>query len=635
MPLLFETCGPAPKPRRMEAIGADDAHRLALAVFDARLEPCCECAGDAAEGHWSEAERIAFRAFANCYIREIDAGREAVDASTGRPVLVFDLHRSGRTLKVAVQYRSLCGTHEFGMAEIANRGEDRYRPIDRMAAVQCLIAEASDGHGDKATANRRGAELIMQVIQSTRAIASNLKNIRAPTNSREDLPAFIEAEQSVAGGHWLHPAPKSMEGIADWQRETYGPEAGRSFRLVAFAANRDLVREDAAYGPKPSEIALEIAGPEIASGLSEREALLLMHPLQAQHLLLKPQAKRLLAEGSLRLLGEAGPPFYATSSMRTVCSPDAAQMLKFSLPVRITNSVRRNGLEEMKAGAAMAAWLRRTGEAGRDDPLTILPDPAWITLAFDEDGESGFETIYRESLDANSDGAVPTMIAALLASPGGHGSSRLARTIGALSGSNDRRSRGRTARDWFEAYLAACLDPVVSFFDRTGIALEAHQQNALLKSKRGWPCGLVYRDNQGFYLSQQRQDEIAARFPEALGIDGLFFDEAEIVRRMSYYLVVNQIFAVIAHLGEEGLIDEEHSLSHLRDRLRRLYGRSRSSGRSFCEFVLESPTLVSKANLSLRLAAIDELSVGNHSGIYGTIANPLARSSAARVRRVS
>ncbi|MEN3794261.1 IucA/IucC family protein [Fulvimarina sp. MAC3] len=632
MPSLCETLVSTPKPDH--ALHPEGQGAAALAVSSTAVHQAGDCLGDAPDDDWNRAERIAFRAFANGYMREIDAGRLVFDGFSESPFLLFDLPNLGRTLRAELRYRSLCGTNDFGSVEIANI-EGRYRPIDRMAAIQGLIAEASHGRGDAVTAARRAAELVMQVVESTRAIAKNLEGKRTRINGRQALPAFVEAEQSVSGGHWLHPAPKSMDGIADWQRAIYGPEAGRSFRLVAFAADRDLVREAAAYGPKPSELALEIAGRKIASGLSGHEALLLMHPLQAQHLLLKPELSPALAEDRLRCLGEAGPPFFATSSMRTVYSPDARHMLKFSLPVRITNSIRKNGLEEMRAGAAMAAWLRRAGQAGRRDRLTILPDPAWTTLAFANGAESGFETIYRDVLEANPDGTYPTMIAALLTSPDGHGRSRLARMIAKLAGSRDPRSLERTARQWFAAYLASSLDPLVSFFDQTGIALEAHQQNALLKSERGWPCGLVYRDNQGFYLTCERRDEIAAQFPEALGIDGLFFGEAEIVGRMSYYLVVNQIFAVIARLGEEGLLREEAGLSDLRDRLERLHGETVSSGRRFCDFVLESPELVSKANLGLRLAAIDELAAGNVSGIYGAIANPIAGLRAARPRRVS
>ncbi|EAU41967.1 IucA/IucC [Fulvimarina pelagi HTCC2506] len=585
---------------------------------------------------WAEAEQIAFRAFANCYSREIDGGRIVRGNPTGVSAIEWQLPSVGRIVRAGIAYRSLCGAHRF--SDVQGVAEDGlgFRPIDRLTAIQWMITEAGRRTDGGAVDTLKSAELFMQVIASTRAVALNIARLTTPAVAHPSVPSFVETEQSVLGGHWLHPTPKSMDGIAGWQREVYGPETGRSFRLAAFAVRQDLVRESAAYGPLPSALAVAIAGETFArERLRDDEALLLMHPLQAQHLLLTPAVEAMGEDGLLRPLGESGPCFYATSSMRTVYAPHASHMLKFSLPVQITNSVRRNRIEEMKAGAAMAAWLSLTGRAGPREPLTILPDPAWITVTMPGFSESGFETIYRQTIGPDSHGDYPTMIAALVACAPRGGDSLLKRWIARLAGGAGHAELARTAAAWFEAYLAASLDPVVFFFDRTGIALEAHQQNALLKSHRGWPSGLLYRDNQGFYLSRERRGEITADFPEAIGIDGLFFDEAEIVGRMSYYLLVNQVFAVVACLGEDGLMAEEQGLARLRARLEGLHSQTKSSGRHFCELVLDAPELVLKANLGLRLAAIDELATGHGAGVYTRIANPVAHIGIPNARLAS
>ena len=36
-------------------------------------------------------------------------------------------------------------------------------------------------------------------------------------------------------------------------------------------------------------------------------------------------------------------------------------------------------------------------------------------------------------------------------------------------------------------------------------ALEAHQQNMLVDVSKGWPTEVVYRDSQGFYLSERHR----------------------------------------------------------------------------------------------------------------------------------
>ncbi|MFP3520836.1 IucA/IucC family protein, partial [Pseudomonas sp. SIMBA_077] len=77
-----------------------------------------------------------------------------------------------------------------------------------------------------------------------------------------------------------------------------------------------------------------------------------MHPLQAEALRLDADVQPMLRGGLLRDLGACDAPFTATSSVRTVYSRSQPWMLKFSLPVQITNSLRRNRRHELDAGIA-------------------------------------------------------------------------------------------------------------------------------------------------------------------------------------------------------------------------------------------------------------------------------------------
>ena len=77
-------------------------------------------------------------------------------------------------------------------------------------------------------------------------------------------------------------------------------------------------------------------------------------------------------KGALRDLGEAGAPWLPTSSSRSLYSETNSDMIKFSLSVRLTNSVRTLSVKEVKRGMHRRGWRKR--HAGRAP--CALPDHA-------------------------------------------------------------------------------------------------------------------------------------------------------------------------------------------------------------------------------------------------------------------
>jgi N2-citryl-N6-acetyl-N6-hydroxylysine synthase len=88
-----------------------------------------------------------------------------------------------------------------------------------------------------------------------------------------------------------------------------------------------------------------------------------MHPWQADYLLEQDWCQRLAENGSLQDLGEAGAQWLPTSSSRSLYSETNSDMIKFSLSVRLTNSVRTLSVKEVKRGCAWRVWRKRN--AGR------------------------------------------------------------------------------------------------------------------------------------------------------------------------------------------------------------------------------------------------------------------------------
>jgi len=570
------------------------------------------------------AEAATFQSFANCYLREVNPGTPVVHRIPAGSVecIEWSLPRQQTLLRAEILSASLCGPQHFGRLWVRAVSDAAWRQAEPMSTLHLLIHEAyrqmEDGRTDALRTFE--LELLMRVLDSYQQMALYIEKASPPP---QDEGHFIEAEQSLVFGHWQHPTPKSRQGMTFWQQERYAPELRGQFRLHYFAARESHVRQASAHGADVQEIVrsqLGRSGGDVEAGSDE--CLIPMHPLQAEALLLDPDVQALQRRGSLRHIGPAGPLFTATSSVRTVYSAHSDWMLKFSLPVRITNSVRINRRQELEAGVAMARLMHRIGFAERSANFRIIHDSAYVALDMPGREESGFEVILREN-PFRGDGARGVVtVAALTADPLPGEISRLERLVRRFA-ARRADSLPDAALSWFRHYFDCAVEPLIRLYDDYGIALEAHQQNSLLDIGAGYPTVGYYRDNQGFYLSERYRSLLAAHVPETETIASLYFPDSEIRDRFAYYLIVNQVFSVISRMSHDGLCDESVLLCAFRSHLERCAEKMTGAGKDFARHVLDLPTIASKANLTTRLFDIDELqSDGTHT-LYRQVPNPL------------
>ncbi|GLS31193.1 Siderophore synthetase component [Mesorhizobium albiziae] len=567
------------------------------------------------------AEQATFRSFANSYLRELNPGIPVFHRIGERNFDCVEISLPTRhaVLRIEIKSRSLCGMHLFGQIWIRQDAGLNWREIEPLLALHMLVLSAAEG--GSATHRQIEVELIERIFLSCQATKRYLD---AADRTAPSPVGFIAAEQSLYFGHPLHPTPKSLQGMTDWQQAVYAPELRGCFQLTYFAAAAHLVRGDSARNAVASivESLLGNDAGKVAAG--NGETLLPMHPLQAEALMLDPPVRALMASGQIRHLGPAGSTFTATSSVRTVYSDAAAWMPKFSLPIRITNSRRLNRRHELEAGVAVARLFERAGIDTFDPRLGFLHDSAYVTLDIPGQAESGFEVIFRENPFRGRAGDPVITVSALTAEPPPGGSSLFESVIRSVARNHDITMQ-HACRRWFECYLDCALDPLVRLYDRFGVALEAHQQNSLLDlSQQGLPSRYLYRDSQGFYLSNAFKARWYGLVPEIVQVRGLFFDDREIRDRFSYYLIVNQIFSVIARAGHDGLASEAELLGVLRTRLKKLAGEMTGAGGEFAAGLLDKPNITAKANLAIRLRNVDELAASGNT-IYTHFPNPLSR----------
>jgi RimJ/RimL family protein N-acetyltransferase len=351
------------------------------------------------------------------------------------------LERLGLEVAAPVRYRSATGQHAYQLPATLARPGGAPAPLDHVTLAALLGRELAFAEGGRA----RLGEFVTAVASSARNVALFLAGPDRPEDEAGATP-FLRAEQALATGHPLHPAAKSRLPMTPGEVGRYAPELGAAFPLHWFRADRSLVAQDSALGTGAAGLLAgdELAGREVrrAADRADGHALVPVHPWQAARLLEQPPVRALLGAGLLADLGPQGRPWSATSSVRTLYRADAPFMLKLSLGVRITNSVRVNLAKELARGVEVHRLLAAgLGEelAARFPWFAIVRDPAWLTVRTGEDrAESGFEVVLRENPYPAGTGTDATVVAALCHPGPGGGPSRLAAVVRELAAAAGR-----------------------------------------------------------------------------------------------------------------------------------------------------------------------------------------------------
>ncbi|MFC3814595.1 IucA/IucC family protein [Lysobacter sp. GCM10012299] len=532
-------------------------------------------------------------------------------------------------LVVPVRHRSAAGRHRFtGAVWFAPRDGEAFE-IDFAQAASMLAAEPT---------LRPGATLDQRRVFLRRVLDSAGTVLRAQAQRRDDLlrlawpdADYLDAEQALVHGHAVHPTPKSRDEFSDEDLARYSPELAGRTPLCWFALrDRALWRTDVGVECADGQIAMLVAAdPAVATALAgfRREDgwfCLPVHPWQARALRSTPAYAHWLRQGDLVDLGELGLPWFPTSSLRTMYAPHAPSMLKFSLSVRLTNSRRVLQPAEVARGRQIHdAFASAQGQALQLEcpTLRILHETAALALA-DVDGQPVPESfvILRDNPFVPGNHAY---VLATFCQDGIDGMPSMASRLITELARRRGRDRGAVAIDWFERFVQTVVRPFLLAHGNHGFLFSAHAQNTVVAIEAGWPAGVWFRDCQGTTFHAETIAALSASVPGIDAASGLSFDEAMTERLLGYYLIVNNVFSLVATLGADGVIDEAILLSRLRDALLELRaGPLRHP--HFIDYLLSSPVLWSKGNFMICFGDVDETTRPEASfGSYVAMANPL------------
>jgi len=572
-------------------------------------------------------------AFLNALLREwtgwrVLASAEAPDLAGARAPRVIEIRLRSRSAVLYVGALSLsrAGRHRLVFPVHLREREGRVRAISFAELVALVVAE--EGIVGRVT-QESAQRFMVRVLASARNIAMNLEERAGDIERIFSAPlGFIEAEQALLTGHAIHPTPKARDGLADADARRYAPELGRGFPLRWYAVRRErcLARS---VTPEPAEaIVMQLfdddpaLSTDLLRAMPHGHVLLPAHPWQAAHWTASEAGRRAVARGDLIDLGEAGSPWAATSSLRTVHAPHARWMLKFSASVRLTNSLRTLRIPELERGLLLSRVPEtpRGRELGRRHPrLSVLREPLYLGLRADDGSAIEDSTVaFRDNPFRGAGKPNTYVLAALLQDHPQRGQTRLSHHVTELARA-ERRAPAEVAVRWLRAFLAVVLEPLLVAQADYGILLSAHQQNLVVRLGAGYPDFTWFRDCQGTAYTALARDLFGR---DVEGLDAHTFDGDRGSFFFSYSVIINAVFGVLSALAMDDVAGEEDLLVELRRFLVEL--RSRPLGdRSCLDYLLDSPRLWSKGNFFCCLREINETTIDDPLLIYHEVANPL------------
>ena len=575
------------------------------------------------------AEQATMQSFLNCYLRETGNYSEIQkpeDLSTtlSQKFISCLLENQGIEMVLPVSYWSLTERHIYQFPLYYGSLNGAFNTLDYVTLTTLIVKELLIDQ------NRTDAEdeLILRVMLSCQSMRTYIeKRIGDRGKLTDEDFDYIEAEQSLLFGHLMHPTPKSKQGLTEEEDELFSPEMKGEFQLHYFSVHPSMINEDSSLQLKASELIKE----ELKSGAVDPEwlhqfkdrVLVPMHPLQVNSLLNKAEVLEHIQKGTLDYLGPVGRMYTATSSFRTVYSSFSRFMFKFSVPVKITNSLRLNQQKELDRGVEVSRLLQTPlGEklASNHPDFEIIKDPAYLNVNI-PNLESGFAVMIREN-PFYENSANTCLVAALCQDHPYGGKSRIHSIITAIA-RREERAIEEVSIEWFDRYLDLSLDPMLWLHQHYGIALEAHQQNAVIQLQEGYPSKFYYRDNQGYYFSELKSKELLKLLPELNEKSDTICSDDVANERFRYYFFFNNLFGLINAFGVNGLIEEKHLMTLLRERLSRYLAIQSSP---LIKSLLEEPVLPCKANLLTRFYDMDEL-IGSMAtqSVYTMVHNPIAQ----------
>jgi len=565
-----------------------------------------------------------------CFLNALARENHSVQIEAQDGNFTFKLPLSEkRAIHVVLSYYSMLGSHEYHFPAWLISGSDR-QTLSTNELIELIVSEpALCG----ITTEEQKKKFVDRVLEShtntNQAVQLSPYKAKLFTNKLN----FMTAEQGLLIGHSFHPAPKSREQFTLEDAKRYSPELGGKFQLywlmvdvnlLSFGSSANVpfyerISDLVAHEPKLSET--------LVKAKSQNKTLLPVHPWQWEVMMNNPSIQEYLESARIKNLGQIGVTWYPTSSTRSLYAPSLPYMLKFSLSVKLTNSIRNLSLKEVIRGTRLNDLFQQqalVNELGTDSGFQIMQEPAYLGL-LDCKGNIIDESLvaFRSNPLEKNPEQEAVVLATLTQQNPYSGSSLVANRICHYS---DQQSVtiSQAAERWFEAYCTHVIIPLFNLQANFGIVFLAHQQNIVMQLEEGFPVGMYYRDCQGTGYTDLAFKLFNDKIGEKQETLENYWNQDKVRRYFAYYLIINSTFNVISAICANLEVTETQLIQILHKKLSKLLHSGVQDDRCL-RYVLSSETLCCKGNFYCYLQNFNENSIPDPAVIYFDLPNPLAQ----------
>ena len=436
---------------------------------------------------------------------------------------------------------------------------------------------------------------------------------------------FKEAEQGLFVGHTFHPTPKSRSEFDPSSLLKYSPETAGHFPLHWFLLHKSIFFQKLAQNYERPQWVFELFQNEFNDKKTiEKDYIPFpVHPWQKKYLLKNKDIADYLNEKLIIDLGASDKEWFPTSSLRTLYAPHSEYMLKFSMNLRLTNSVRNLLVHELDRGLQVHdVFTHSEGEKfSKENPtFEVIHEPVYAGIK-DSQGEIIQESLIVGRFNPFMKDSEAIVVATLTQDDLEFGHNRLYHYVQNLTQANSK-SFEVNATAWFKKFLDVSIVPLIEAQANYGILLGAHQQNLILEMKENLPIRSYFRDCNGTGYSELGHSLFGKDVKSLVHSNGNILDKESASFLFGYYVIINSTFNILSSLAHSGKVTEEKLLQVLRSTLKSLKDKTPKDS-SFIDYLLYSPTLQHKGNFLCSLRNINENTEKNPLAIYTEISNPI------------
>ncbi len=580
------------------------------------------------------AEQYALQSLLNCYLREHACVHQQIDFSDqpdqqhwplelhrswrqhGGHLLRIDLPQQARSLSLLVDSNDFSANLRY-LTQCY--GGEPLQALPFATVTRQLVQELCLHFGQPLN-----EELLGQIDNSRDFIGLLLQ--QAPycqTTQTDAVDAYISSEQQMSLGHAFHPAPKARVGFDPQQLQHYSPEFGSAFQLHYFAVAPALFQQ----ADNGQISAAQMINQDLPQALDIPPGFqpIPCHPWQAGYIRSLAPVQQLLADGQLLDLGPQGKPFYATSSVRTLYSPDSQHFYKGSLHIRLTNCLRKNAVYELETALYLSQLLEQQQLPQVFPDLQLLLEPGWSTvnpqLANSEQNilvQEAFAMIFRANFSTENLASYSPAVAGSLFSENPFGPNRARTLIGQYARRHDLAFNSAALR-WFQHYAERLCQPVLYAYFERGLIFEPHLQNVLLGMQGDVPGKVILRDMEGTKLVREAWPLDTDTALSAQGQKAMRYSREKGWQRVAYCLFINNLFQAIFYIAGGDPILKHQLRAVLGEVLQDYLQRFPSSHASeVLSGVLAGAPLPNKTNLLIRVQKQADKEAG-----YVPLSNPI------------